>query len=39
LIGYANVHLESLFYLFDVDLLCPVLDFKGKDCGKLKVAL
>ena len=38
-IGWSHVYLESLTYLIDIDETTPVLDYKGKQCGELRVII
>ncbi len=39
ILGHAHVYLESLWWLFPIELNCPVIDYKGACEGQIKVPL
>lgn len=39
LVGTSLVYLDSLYYLFDVDMTTPIIDYKGKPEGELRVKM
>ena len=39
ILGHAHVYLESLWWLFPIELNCPVIDYKGKTEGEIKVLI
>ena len=39
LLGHTHIYLESLWWLFPIELNSPVIDYKGKSEGRLKVRI